>query len=305
MIFRSLFYGIERVSTTKNGIFWYFFPNFVFSFFISLFITLNIEPFLSSSIEGEKFLKDFDPSFFQLIEFSKPDFLSTSKNLLIVFSPLFVLTYIFLSGGAIKLLSREWRSYDFNFFLSGCYNFSFRFFRLFIISLPFYLIPFFLIKFYIIPHFEKIYGVEDVKLIFSKSLIYIFSFFIFSIVNLTFDVTKIRIVEKNSDSVLAELFYTIIYIFKNLLPTLSLYICTMFLNIIPLGLYILISPFFLRSSSSPSIIFYFAIYQLILLIRIWIKFVFWASQRELWLFFESRKIYLKGRPTREVRRALD
>ncbi len=290
MTFRFLFYGIERTSITKKGIFWYFIPNFVFSFFLSLFITLNMESFLSKSTEGEKFLKSFDPYFFQFMGISNPDFSSTSKNLLIVFSPLFILTYIFLSGGAIKVLSRGGRSYDFMFFLSGCYDFFFRFFRLFILSIPFYLIPFLIIKLYIIPHFEKIYVVEEVKLIFSKFLIYIFSFFIFSIINLSFDVAKIRIVAKDSGSVLAELFYTIIYIFENLFPTLSLYIYTIFLNIVPLGLYIFISPFFLRSSSFFSILLGFAIYQLILLIRIWIKFVFWASQRELWLFWESKKI---------------
>lgn len=290
MPLKFLFYGIEKVSITNKGIFWYYIPNFLFSFFFSLFITLKMEPFLTGSMEGERFLKNFDPSFFRFLEIFIPDFASTSKNLLIVFSPLFILTYLFLSGGAIKVLSREWRSYDFISFFSGCYNFFFRFFKLFIISIPFYLIPFLTIKLYILPHFEKIYTVDELKLIFSKSLIYIFSFFLFSIINLTFDVTKIRIVEKDSGSVFAELFYATIYILKNLFPTLSLYIYTTLLNIFPVGLYVFISYFFLFSSSFFSILLSFIVYQLILLIRIWIKFVFWASQRELWLFLESRRI---------------
>ncbi len=290
MTLKFLFYGIERVSITKKGIFWYYIPNFLFSLFLSLFITLKMEPFLTGSLEGEGFLESFDPSFFRFLNIFIPDFASTSKNLLIVFSPLFILTYLFLSGGAIEVLSREWRSYDFGFFISGCYNFFFRFLRLFIISIPFYLIPFLTIKLYILPHFERTYAVEELKLLFSKSLIYIFSFFLFSIINLIFDVTKIRIVARESGSVLAELFYTTIYILKNLFPALSLYIYATLLNIIPLGLYILISSFFLFSSSFFSILLSFMAYQLILLIRIWIKFVFWASQRELWLFFESRKV---------------
>jgi len=152
------------------------------------------------------------------------------------------------------------------------------------------LIPFLAIKIYIIPHIEETYKVEELKMIFSLSLAYLFSFFIFSLINLVSDLTKIRIVERDSGSVLAELFYTIIYILRNLFPTISLYILTSFLNIVPLGLYILISPFFLRSSSLFSIIISFISFQLILLIRIWIKFVFWASQRELLLFLESKMI---------------
>jgi len=289
MIFKFLFYGIERVSITKKGIFWYYIPNFLFSSFLSLFFTLKMQPFLTSSFEGEEFLRSFDPLFFRIFEVLNSDFSTTSKNLLIVFSPLFLLIYLFFSGGAIKLISRDWRHYDFKFFLSGSYNYFFRFLRLFIISFPFYLIPFLAIKIYIIPHIEETYKVEELKMIFSLSLAYLFSFFIFSLINLVSDLTKIRIVERDSGSVLAELFYTIIYILRNLTPTISLYILTAFLNIVPLCLYILISPFFLNSSSLFSMIVSFIFFQIILLIRIWIKFVFWASQRELFLFLESKR----------------
>ncbi len=290
MIFRFFFYGIERTSITKKGIFWYYIPNFFLSSFLSFFITWKMEPFLTGSLEGEKFLESFDPSSFRFLEVFNNDFLSTTKDLLIAFSPLLILIYIFFSGGAIKLISRDWRSYDFNYFISGCYYFFFRFLRLFIISIPFYLIPYLATKFYIIPHFKETYKVEELKLIFSLSLTYTFSFLLFSLVNLIFDVTKIRIVAKDSRSVIAELFYTIIYIWRNLFPTISLYILTSFLNIVPLGLYILISAFFLHSSSLFSMIVSFIFFQLILLIRIWIKFVFWASQRELLLFLESKMI---------------
>lgn len=290
MTLKFLFYGIDKVSITKKGIFWYYIPNFLFSFFLSLFIILKTEPFLTGSVEGERFLENFAPSFFRFLEIFIPYFESDSRNLLIVFSPLFILTYLFLSGGAIKLLSREWRSYDFIYFISGCYNFFFRFLRLFVVSIPFYLIPFLTIKLYILPHFERVYAFEELKQLFSKSLIYIFSFFLFSIINLIFDVTKIRIVARESGSVLAELFYTTLYIIKNLFPTLSLYIYATLLNIFPIGLYVFISHFFLFSSSFFSILLSFIVYQLIILIRILIKFVFWASQRELWLFLESRRI---------------
>lgn len=290
MPLKFLFYGIERVTITKKGIFWYYLPNLIFSFFLSLFITIQMNSFIKDSAEWEKLLEDFTPSFFSLIEVIYPDFLFTTKNLLIVFSPLFIITYIFLSGGAIKVLSREWRSYDFKYFLVGCYEFLFRFFRLFVASVPFYLIPYFLIKYHIIPHFRRIYVVEEIKLIVTETLIYIFSLFLFAILNLIFDVTKIRIVSKDSKSILAELFYTIIYIKRNFIPAFSLYILTSFFNVIPLALYILISSFLLFSSSFPSILISFLIYQLILLIRIWIKFVFWASQRELWLYLESKRV---------------
>lgn len=290
MTFRFLIYGIERVSITKKGIFWYFVPNLIFSFFLSLFVTLKMEPFLTGSVEGEKFIKSFSPTFFLYLEVLPQDFITTSKILLIVFSPLFLLSYVFLSGGAIKTLSRDWRSYDFKFFLSGCYNYFFKFLRLFIFSIPFYLVPFLILKFYLIPYFEKIYAVEEVKLILSKSLIYLFSFFIFAFINIVFDVTKIAIVARNSKSVVTELFYTTIYSLRNFSQVISLYIYIGFFNIIPLGLYIFISSFFLYSSSLFTILLSFLIFQFILLIRVWIKFVFWASQRELWLYLESKKI---------------
>lgn len=289
MTFRFLFYGIERVSITKKGIFWYYVPNLIFSFFISLFVTLKMEPFLTGSVEGEKFIESFNPSFFLYLEVLPQDFITTSKILLIAFSPLFLFSYLFLSGGAIKTLSRDWRSYDFKFFLSGCYNYFFKFLRLFILSVPFYLIPFLILRFYLIPYFEKIYAVDEVKLIFSKSLIYLFSFFLFAFINIVFDVTKLAIVTRNSKSVVTELFYTTIYSLRNFFQVISLYICTGLFNIIPLGLYIFISPFFLSSSSLFSILLSFLIFQLILLIRIWIKFVFWASQRELFLFLEVKR----------------
>lgn len=289
MTFRFLLYGIERVSVTKKGIFWYYIPNLLLSFFFSLFITLEMDYLLQDSAEWDKLLNNFNPSLFKFLEIIFPVFPWSIKNLLIIFSPLYIITYLFLSGGAIKILSREWRSYDFKDFLNGCYGFFPRFFQLFIISIPFYLTPYFAIKNYIIPHFRRIYIAEEVKLIIAESLIYIFSFFLFAIFNLIFDITKIRIVAKDSGSVMAELFYSILYLWRNFLPAFSLYLYTAFLNAVPLGLYILISSFFLFSSSLSSILLSFLIFQLILLIRIWIKFVFWASQRELWLYFETRE----------------
>ncbi|MGQ9617976.1 MAG: hypothetical protein ACUVUG_03330 [Candidatus Aminicenantia bacterium] len=290
MVLKFLLYGAERVSVCKKAIFWFYLPNLIFSIFLSFFISSRIDEILSQSLEGEKFLKNFTLSFFGYLSSIYPDFFTTAESLLMVFIPLFLLVYIFFSGGAIKVLSREGGNHDFNFFLTGCHEFFFRFLRLFLISIPFYLIPFLFIKTSLITHFEKVYEVEEIKLLISKIIVYISSFIFFSFINLVFDVTKIRIVVKNSRSALGEFIYTLIYVLRNLTPLMTLYFLTAFFNIVPFGLYTLISPYMLYSSSLFSFLLIFFISQLILLIRIWVKFVFWASQMELWVFYESRKI---------------
>ncbi len=288
MPLKFLLLGIERVSITKKGIFWFYIPNLIFSIFFSLFITFKIDKILAGTAEGEVFYETLGFSFLVHLISVDPDLGSTIKILIAISLPIFFLINLFLSGGSIKVLSREWRSYDFKYFLSGCYDFFFRFVRLFVLSIFFYLLPYLFLKHYLLPYFEKVYEVEEVKLIFTKSLIYIFSFVLFAFINVVFDITKVRIVAKNSASVLSEFLYTFFYTLRNFSPVMILYFLTFFLNLIPFVLY-LVSSYFLFSSYSFFFIFLnFLIFQLILLTRVWIKFVFWSSQRELWLYIEGK-----------------
>ncbi|MEW6455259.1 MAG: hypothetical protein AB1410_00910 [Acidobacteriota bacterium] len=221
-----------------------------------------------------EFLIDFN--------FNYPKFFPLYKNILIISGIVFLLFHVFLSGGILKTLLREEERYNLKTFFEGCYDYFWRFFKVFLISIPFYAFSFFLIRKWLFDLILKNYKLDEKQFFFFRIGMDILFLLTFFLLNFLFDLTKIKIVYNNSKIILLELFDTLIFLIKNLLSSFYLYFTLGLINAIFIIIYNLLSPIS-RASTFLSILSAFFIMQLLVILRVFLKLTFWSSEFEFYL----------------------
>jgi hypothetical protein len=101
--------------------------------------------------------------------------------------------------------------------------------------------------------------------------------------NLIFDYAKVRIVVEDRHSAIGAIGAGARFIGRNYAAAVSLYLLDAGLFAIVLAIYALVAPG--AGSAGPSMWLAFAIGQLYIVARLWVKLVFWASETAL---FQSR-----------------
>ena len=198
----------------------------------------------------------------------------------------YIVVWIFLAGGILDRYARDRATRSYGFFaVAG--TFFFRFLRLAVVMWIVYGALFRLVHPWLFG--ESVYGrltrdltVERTAFFINVALYIIFGALL-AACNLVFDYAKVRAVVEDRRSMLGAIGAAVGFIQRNLAPTAGLYLLDFGLFLIAVAVYALIAPG--AGGGGPSMWIGFAIGQLYIVARLWVKLVFWASEVAL---FQSR-----------------
>jgi hypothetical protein len=200
---------------------------------------------------------------------------------------LFSILYIFLNGGIMgRLVENDSESITLKTFFSDCGCFFWRFFKLFLLSIPVYAVVLGIIN-----------GITGAILnIFTQNAATAWPAFIaknvkmvvfllsFSLVNMLFDYAKIGLVVRQETGVLKEWWNSVKFVLSHFWRTWGLYL---FIGV----LFLIVSLFYLEierlipGQSMLLILLLFLWHQLYMVAKLWFKLNFFASQIELYRYY--------------------
>lgn len=189
--------------------------------------------------------------------------------------------WVFLAGGIIDRFARDRPSRAHAFF-SMCGGFFFRFVRLGLLMLVLYGSVFV----YLHPMlFERAYpalirnvAVERTAFVLRLALYLAFGL-VLAAVNLLFDYAKVRVVVEDRRSVVGAVWSAARFIGRNPGATTALYLLDVLLFAITIGVYAAVAPGAGRTGWTMWVAF--AVSQLYIAARLWVKLAFWASEAAL------------------------
>jgi hypothetical protein len=189
--------------------------------------------------------------------------------------------WIFLSGGIIDRYARD-RAIRTPGFLWASGTYFARLLRLGLIAGAAYALLFrFLHPWFFDTLFED--ATRDLNVERQAFLVRLLLYVVFgcalAAVNLLFDYAKVRAVVEDRRSMFGALVASVAFIRRNALAAATLYVLDVLLWVGVLGLYALVAPG--AASAGWLIWFGFAIGQLYVAARVWVKLVFWASEAAL------------------------
>lgn len=247
---------------------------------------LGYAPFLNhaEAVLGGTVVKAVGNFFYALIV----QFSFTTPDLLVGLTFLYVLISTFLAGAFIGTYAKEYRLSFTEFLMEGAKYFG-RFFRLSLFSLIVYALLFFWLFDWVdnrIPVWTANSPSEMTPFVYyvTKNALILF---MLSVVTLCFDYAKIRIVVEDRVSAFIALVAGARFALKNFRKTYALY-----LALTLVGLLLIVAYAFLQmqlaQETYASILLAFALGQLYLMTRIWLKASFYASQTSLYQQLERQ-----------------
>jgi hypothetical protein len=197
----------------------------------------------------------------------------------------YVAAWIFLAGGIIDRYARGRPTGTHGFFAS-CGVFFFRFLRLGLVQWLVYAFLFGSVHVWL---FDRLYPqiTHEVTVERTAFLVRLTLYLVFGILvaaaALIFDYAKVRAVVEDRRSMLSAVNSALGFVQRNYAAAVGLFVANFILFAIVVGLYALVAPGAGRSGVS----FWvgFAVSQLYILGRLWVKLVFWATETSL---FQSR-----------------
>jgi len=285
-VIKIYYQGIKEATFQPKIIFVLWFINFIFGF---IFFYLFFEAFsraIGQSAVGEELLRKFEFNF--LFEFLAYH----AESIATIFSAAGVLILIellvstFLFGGILFTLTYQIKSSDLannkksfaQLFFQGAGKFFGRFFRLLIYSFLLWISA--LIVFLLLNLFIGIFTGEaknEQLFFYSLWLRLAIGLFIFFLVKMILDYTRIKIVTEDSRYVLRSLFKTVKFVFQKLGKALALYYLLVLTGIILFTIYFALK-FFLPSNSLITILVVFLVGQLFIASLAWLKIAFQKAQ---------------------------
>ncbi len=197
----------------------------------------------------------------------------------------YMVLWLFFAGGVIDRYARD-RATRANGFFAACGVFFFRFVRLALVMAIVYGFLFGVMHPWL---FDRLYPriVHDVTVertaFFARVVLYLVFGSVLAACNLIFDYAKVRAVVEDRRSMLGSIAAALRFIQRNLAAALGLYLCDFGLFLVVIGVYGLVAPG--AGASGWTMWAGFAVGQLYVLARLWVKLVFWASESSL---FQSR-----------------
>jgi len=194
----------------------------------------------------------------------------------------YIVLWIFLAGGIIDRFARDRATRAYGFF-AVCGTFFFRFLRLAAVMWIVYGTLFGLVHPWLFG--PAVFGrmtreltVERTAFLINVSLYVVFGA-VLAACNLVFDYAKVRAVVEDRRSMLGAIRAAIGFIQRNTAAAVALYLIDFALFLLVLAVYAVIAPG--AGGGGLSIWFGFAIGQLYVVARLWVKLVFWASETAL------------------------
>lgn len=247
---------------------------------------LGYAPFLNhtEAVLGGTVVKAVGNFFYALIV----QFSLTTPDLLVGLTVLYVLISTFLAGAFIGTYAKEYRLSFTEFLMEGAKHFG-RLFRLSLLSLIIYYLLFLWLFDWAgnrIPVWTANSPSEMIPFIFYlvKNVLVLF---LLSVVTLCFDYAKIRIVVEDRISALIALVAGSRFALKNFRGTYTLYLVLTLVGLVLIVVYAFLQTQ-LAQETYVSILLAFALGQLYLMTRMWLKASFYASQTSLYQQLERQ-----------------
>jgi hypothetical protein len=202
-----------------------------------------------------------------------------------VTASLYIAAWLFLAGGIIDRLARD-RAIGANGFFAACGVFFFRFLRLAVVQWLVYAFLFGSMHWWL---FGRLYLriTREVSAERTAFLVRLVLYVVFGILvaaaTMIFDYAKVRAVVEDRRSMLGATKAALGFIQRNYAAAVGVFAANFALFVLIIGIYALVAPG--AGGAGVSMWLGFAISQLYILGRLWVKLVFWASETAL---FQSR-----------------
>jgi hypothetical protein len=198
---------------------------------------------------------------------------------------LYVLAWIFLAGGIVDRFARD-RAIGAHGFFAACGVFFFRFLRLASVQWLVYAFLFAYLHGWLFgtfyPRITHEMNVERTAFLTRLALYLVFGLLV-AAAALVFDYAKVRAVVEDRRSMLSAIGAALGFIRRNVMAAVGVFAANFILFAVVVGVYALVAPG--AGGAGPSLWVGFAIGQLYVIGRLWVKLVFWASETAL---FQSR-----------------
>jgi hypothetical protein len=197
----------------------------------------------------------------------------------------YIVLWLFLAGGIIDRYARERPTRAHGFF-SACGELFFRFLRLAVIQWAVYALLFGYIHAWL---FDRLYPrlIHDLTVertaFFIRASFYVLFALLAGAVNLIFDYTKVRIVVEDRRSVAGAIAAAARFLARNRGAATALYAINFAMFLLALAVYAIAAP----GGRGAGVMTWVAVIigQLYVLVRLWVKLAFWASETAL---FQAR-----------------
>jgi hypothetical protein len=300
-VFAALQDGIRRVNRAPNVLLGVWLMTLLVSLPGALAMRMAVEQHLGASLEADSAAAGVNYDWMQefnetgglaaaltptIIGFGAPldnlsAFLDNERPLMAAAASVYLLAWLFAAGGVIDRYARDRATRAHGFFAASGVFFL-RFLRLGLLSALVYGLLFGSLHPWL---FEEVFGrvtqnftSERTAFLVRAGLYLVFGLAL-AACNLVFDYAKVRAVVEDRRSMLGAIVAAVRFIQRNRSGVAGLYAADAALFAAVLGIYAAAAPG--AGSAGASMWFGFAIGQLYVLARLWVKLVFWASETAL------------------------
>jgi len=281
-IFGAFGHGARAIAARKTLLLVLWLANLAFGIVLTVPVYRLMDESLGHSLWAERLMKQFDYQWFIEFEHAHRDALQQIPGAIIAVGTLFVLFHTLLNGGVLASLDAPEEAFSWSTFGSGTWRFFLRLLGLLVISLLFYgawYLAFRLLGTVV----QKVAGnspSERLGLLLQAGR-YLLVGLLFFIINLVFDYAKIATVVKDSRNILRETRQGFGFFKENLGKSVGLYLLIFVVGIAFLIVYRLVASV-VPATRGLLVIVLFAVHQLYMLSRQWVRLEYFAAQMALY-----------------------
>ena len=272
--------SINRVNHNKRMWFVIFGIQVLFTLILLIPLRSEVNKMIGHSLIGQEVLEGNGANVFFEFLAHHTETVSLELKLLFVVGLIYLLTSIFLNGGIIGCFIKEDNEYSASLFFGNSGKYFGRFFRLFLLSIPFLIIAFFISK-GINSLIKEISPDSEPIQVTAKVVGYIVLLFLVFFINMVFDYAKIRTVFQERRSMIMATLRSIGFVLKYPGKTLGLYYLIVLVGFGFFIIYLIVKRF-IPASTSVGILLFLLWQQLYALGRIWVKLLFLSSETRLY-----------------------
>ncbi len=284
--------GLRKVNNNLHfiGLLWIL--NIAFAMILSMTLYRLLNADLSGSLIGDSLLQAFDYRWYQEFFFKYQTTLEMFTNTLIIVGSIYILIQTFLLGGLLSVLYSSERKTLFIDFFYGGVRYFYRFFKILLLAMLFYVGLFFVNRWGTAATENLLGASESEALRISVIAVrYILLALIFFFLNIIFDYTKISVVVREEGKILKEWWRAVKFTVSHAGTTVGLFVLLFILGVGIFGLYYLLENIFQPVSSYGMIFLVFVLHQIYIGARIWLRMMFYASQLALWKEIHAEVIF--------------
>jgi hypothetical protein len=275
--------GLKKVNNNLHFIGLLWIVNIAFAMILSMTLYRLLNADLSGSLVGDSLLQGFEFRWYQEFFFKYETTLEMFTHTLTIVGSIFILIQTFLLGGILTVLNSAERKTLFIDFFYGGVQYFYRFFKILLLSMLFYLGLFFINRWGTAATENLLGASESEALRISVIVIrYILLALIFFCLNIVFDYTKIRVVVHQETKILREWWRAVKFTVSHAGSTIGLFVLLFLLGAGIFGVYYSFEDIFLPISSYGMIFLVFMLHQIYIGARLWLRMMFYASQLALW-----------------------